>query len=137
MDLTIRFPGGVRADASFNGFTVHTDQPVHSGGEGSAPSPFALFLASIGTCAGFYVASFCHQRSLSTDGIRIEQTQDVDRTTGMVTHVRLAIHVPESFPAKYREALVRAAEHCTVKKHLEAPPVILTHTVVDEAAAHA
>lgn len=137
METTITFPGGARVDATFGAFTVHTDQPVHSGGEDSAPTPFALFLAAIGTCAGIYVVGFCKQRGLSTDGVRIVQTQDVDRTTGMVTRVRLAIHVPESFPAKYRDALVRAAEQCTVKKHLESPPAFTTETVVDAAPAHA
>ena len=137
METTITFPGGSRVDATFGAFTVHTDQPVHSGGEASAPTPFALFLASIGTCAGIYVVGFCRQRGLPTADIRIVQTQEVDRTSGMVTRVKLAIHVPESFPTKYRDALVRAAEQCTVKKHLESPPLFTTETVADEGAARA
>lgn len=71
MEMTISFPGGSRVDASFDGFTVPTDQPVMGGGEGSAPTPFAVFLSSIGTCAGIYVLGFCKQRALPTDGIRI------------------------------------------------------------------
>jgi putative redox protein len=33
---------------------------------GSAPSPFDLFMLSIGTCAGYYVLTFLQQRGLST-----------------------------------------------------------------------
>ena len=131
MEMTIRFPGGARVDAEFGGYTVHTDQPPKAGGDGSAPTPFATFLASIGTCAGIYVLGFCRERGLPTDGIRIVQTRTPDPATGLVSAIRLEIHVPDSFPAKYRPALVRSAEQCAVKKHLEAPPAIATEVVVD------
>ncbi|HMN61100.1 MAG TPA: hypothetical protein PJ988_12085 [Anaerolinea sp.] len=49
MDMIIEFPGGAKVDATFGGFTVKTDQPPMGGGDGSAPSPFETFLASIGT----------------------------------------------------------------------------------------
>uniref|UniRef100_A0A832MMC9 Osmotically inducible protein OsmC n=1 Tax=Eiseniibacteriota bacterium TaxID=2212470 RepID=A0A832MMC9_UNCEI len=134
MEMTIRFPGGARVDASFGPYTVRTDQPAHGGGDGSAPTPFATFLASLGTCAGIYVLGFCRQRGLPTEGIRLVQRHDVDRATGMVTAVRLDIHVPEDFPEKYRPALVRAAEQCAVKKHMEAPPRFEIRALADETA---
>ena len=131
MDMTIRFPGGARVDAEFGPFTVGTDQPRHGGGDASAPTPFATFLASIGTCAGIYVLGFCRQRDLPTEGIRIVQHSEADPATGLVAKIRLEIHVPASFPEKYRAALVRSAEQCAVKKHLESPPRIETTTVLD------
>ena len=131
MEMTIRFPGGARVDAEIGPYTVHTDQPRESGGAGSAATPFATFLASIGTCAGIYVLGFCRQRGLPSDGIRIVQRLDTDRATGMVKRIGLEIHVPPSFPEKYRAALIRAAEQCAVKKHLEAPPRFEISTVAD------
>ena len=44
-----------------------------AGGNGSAPPPFDLFLASLATCAGIYVLGFCEKRSIPHDGIRLEQ----------------------------------------------------------------
>jgi putative redox protein len=122
MEMLITFPGGAKVDASFGLYTVHTDQPPHGGGEGSAPTPFATFLAALGTCAGFYVLGFCQQRSLPTEGIRLIQRAHSNPDTGMVEKVELEIQVPEDFPEKYRPALVRSAELCAVKKHLEHPP---------------
>lgn len=130
MDMIITFPGGARVDAEFDGFTVKTDQPPQGGGDSSAPTPFALFLSSIGTCAGIYVLGFCKQRDLSTDGIRLIQRLEVDPRTGMVAKIGLDIEVPPDFPEKYHEALVRAASQCTVKKHLENPPSFDVKTVV-------
>jgi len=118
MEMKIDFPGGARVDAHFGSFTVSTDQPPLA----SAPSPFELFLASIGTCAGIYVLGFCNQRNLPAEGIRIMERVHRDPSSGMVGNIELEIQVPPSFPEKYRASLIRSAELCAVKKHLEKPP---------------
>ena len=130
MDMIISFPGGARVNAEFGGLTVKTDQPTQGGGDGSAPTPFATFLASIGTCAGIYVLGFCKQRGLATDGIRLVQQMERDPATGLVGTIRLRIEVPPSFPEKYYDALIRAADQCAVEKHLEHPPQFDVMTVV-------
>ena len=122
MQMEISFPGGKRVDSSFGSFVVKTDQPQKGGGDGSAPSPFELFLASIGTCAGVYALGFCQARKISTEGLRVVQTNEMDRDTGQLVTVHIDIHVPPGFPEEYRDAIRRAAEHCAVKKTILAPP---------------
>jgi len=121
MEMIIDFPGGARVDAHFGPYTVNTDQPPAGGGEGSAPTPFAVFLASVGTCAGIYVLGFFRQRGLDSTGIRIVQRMHTD-FSGMVKKIDLEIQVPPTFPEKYRDSLIRSAELCAVKKHFENPP---------------
>ena len=118
MDMLIDFPGGNRVDAHFASFTVPTDQPPSA----TAPTPFEVFLASMGTCAGIYVLGFCRQRNLPTEGLRILQRIQTDQSTGMVMNVDLEIQVPPGFPEKYHEAVIQSARLCKVKKHLEHPP---------------
>jgi putative redox protein len=136
MEMEITFPGGARVDANFGPFTVRTDQPPMGGGEGSAPTPFATFLASIGTCAGIYVLGFLRQRGLPTEGVRIVQRMHSNPMTGMVSQIDLQIEVPEGFPEKYKDALVRSAELCAVKKHFEQVPQfhVTAETVVPVGA---
>ncbi len=122
MEMIIDFPGRAKVDAHFGPFTVTTDQPPQGGGEGSAPTPFELFLSSIGTCAGIYVLGFCRQRNLSTNGMRIIQHIHPNHMTGLVEKIDLEIQVPPSFPRQYHSALIRSAELCKVKKTLEQPP---------------
>jgi len=122
MEMMIDFPGGARVDAHFGPYTVETDQMPRGGGWGSAPEPFAIFLSSIGTCAGIYVLGFCKQRGLPVEGMRIVQRAHTDPVTRMIGKIDLEIQVPEDFPEKYRASLVRSAELCAVKKHLERPP---------------
>jgi putative redox protein len=133
-EYVIDFPGGARVDAHFGPYIVKTDQPPSGGGEGSAPTPFSLFLASLGACAGIYVLGFCRQRGLPTDGIRIIQRMEPDAATRLIGKVSLEIQVPPAFPEKYKDALIRSAEQCTVKKHLEHPPAITVSTVVTQTA---
>lgn len=116
MEMEIVFPGGARVDAHMGNLVVETNQ------DGTAPAPFGLFLASIGTCAGIYVLSFCKHRGLSTDGVKVVQRVHSNPATRMIDRVELDIVVPPDFPEKYHEALVRAADQCAVKKHLEQPP---------------
>lgn len=132
MEMVIDFTGGSRVDAHFGNFTVATDQPPVA----SAPTPFALFLSSIGTCAGIYVLGFCKQRNLPAEDIRIIERVHTNPFTGMVEKIDLDIQVPPSFPEKYRDSLIRSAELCAVKKHLEKPPRFeITTQVVEPTAA--
>lgn len=128
MEMIVDFPGGARVDAHFGPYTVATDQPPAA----SAPTPFAVFLASLATCAGIYVLGFCSQRGISTEGVRIVQRATSNPFTHMVDKIELEIQVPPSFPAKYYEAVVRAADQCAVKKHMENPPKFDVHTKVIE-----
>jgi putative redox protein len=123
MEMVIDFPGGSQVDAHFGPFTVKTDQPPAS----SAPTPFAVFLSSIGACAGIYVLGFCQQRGLPTEGLRIVQRVHTD-LTGMVGKIDLEIQTPPDFPEKYLPSLIRSAELCAVKKHLEKPPKFNVYT---------
>ncbi len=125
MEFEIVFPGGARVDAvTEDGSVIMTDQ------EGSAPTPFNLFLASIGTCAGIYVLGFCQQRGLPTEGLRIVQRMSRSPQTRLVDRIELDIQLPADFPEQYKDAVIRSAELCAVKKHIETPPVFDVHTSV-------
>jgi putative redox protein len=116
--MEIYFDGNKRVNALVNGFVVKTDQSPQGGGEGSSPEPFTLFLASLGTCAGIYVKSFCDQRGLPAEAIKLYQSLEYDQVKRMIGKISLEIHVPADFPDKYHDALVTTASLCAVKKHL-------------------
>ena len=119
-EINVRFPGGRRVVAELDGYEIPTDQPVDAGGEGSAPSPYQLFVASIGACAGFFALSFFQKRGLATDGLRVTtRTGNVDGTLG---RVMIDVALPAGFPEKYRDALLRSIEQCSVKRAILAQP---------------
>ncbi len=129
-EMIVTFPGRKRVETRIGEHVIRTDQPASGGGEDSAPAPFDLFLAAIGTCAGIYVVGFCQKRELPTEGIRIVQRNHLDPETRVLVRVELDIEVPPSFPEKYRDALVRVADQCAVKKAIQAQPQFEVRTVV-------
>jgi len=129
MDMEIYFPGGKRVYADYGGFTIQTDQPARSGGEGSAPAPFDLFLASIGTCAGIYALGFMQQRGIDPEGSKLIMRSHYNPTIGLIDKIDLELKTPPGFPDKYRDAIINAMELCAVKKHLQQPPAFAVTTV--------
>jgi ribosomal protein S12 methylthiotransferase accessory factor len=122
--MEITFEEKKKVIAKFGDYKVVTDQPIEAGGEGTAPSPFEMFLSSIGTCAGIFVKSFCDQRGIPSKDIKIIETFDYNPETHLIGKIKLDIQLPPDFPEKYKTAVISAANLCTVKKHLAAPPVI-------------
>jgi len=122
MSMKITFPGGLAVNAEVKGFTVKTDQRTDHGGGGTAPEPFDLFLASLGTCAGFYALRFCQQREIPTSGLGLTLTPVRDPEGKRVELVRLDVELPAGFPEKYRDAILRSVDQCAVKRHIMEPP---------------
>ena len=125
MEIKITFPGKKKVNAEINGLVIRTDQPVKYGGEGSAPSPFEHFLASIGTCAGIYILSFCEERKIPTENIDLLQRLEYGKTEDgkmFIEKIVIEIVVPPTFPEKYHRALIKVADQCSVKKTIMNPP---------------
>jgi putative redox protein len=120
--MDVSFPGRMKVDVDYKGHTIKTDQPRQSGGGGADPSPFDLFLASIGACAGFYALNFCKARKISTEGLGMSVDLDYDEAEKMVVNVRINLKLPMGFPKEYNEAILRSVKSCTVKKHIKNPP---------------
>ena len=123
-EIKVTFPGGLRVDAEYKGHVVKTDQPVHQGGEGTASSPFDLFLVSIAACAGFYALAFCKERNIPTEKAGVVMRMEKNPETKMIGKISIEIDLPAEFPERYKRAIIKAVDTCTVKAHLERPPVI-------------
>ncbi|HLN20655.1 MAG TPA: OsmC family protein [Bacteroidales bacterium] len=121
--MEITFEGGKVVSANTRGFKILTDQPLQNGGTETAPSPFDYYLASIGTCAGIYVKSFCDNRHIPTDGIKIIQKTVFNEETDLPVRLTIEIQLPADFPEKYRASVISVAELCKVKKSIINPPV--------------
>jgi putative redox protein len=120
--IEVTFPGGKRIDARVGDFIIQSDQPAKYGGSSSAPAPFDLFLASIATCAGIFAWNFCEMRQLSTEGLALSMECVDDTQKKMIGEIRFHLALPEGFPEKYRQGIIRAMEQCAVKRHMQQSP---------------
>ena len=128
MKMEIVSAGGKKVNALYKGFTVKTDQSKENGGDQSAPEPFDMFLVSIGTCVGINVIVFCQRHGISTDKIKTMLSFERNQKTRMIEKIIIEIQLPEDFPEKYKKAVIRSADFCSVKKHMINPPEFEIYT---------
>ncbi len=128
MEIVVRLADGKKVGTHIKGFDIETDQSKKNGGGATAPEPFDLFLASIVTCAGYYVLDFCQTREIPADDIKLVMRTERDPKKKMIGRISIEIQLPVEFPEKYKTAIVRAADLCSVKKHIEEPPEFETFT---------
>ncbi len=121
-EIRVTFPGGLRVDAEYKGRVIETDQPVYQGGEGTAPAPFDLFLASIATCSGFYVLAFCQKRGIPIDNASVVMKTIRNPERKMIEKISIEVQLPPEFPEKYKSAVLKAVDTCSVKAHMMNPP---------------
>ncbi|MBM3304659.1 MAG: osmotically inducible protein OsmC [Candidatus Aminicenantes bacterium] len=120
--MKIVFGEGLQIDVEYKGFVVKTDQPAREGGGGTAPSPFDLFLVSLASCAGFYALAFCRERKIPVEGLGVKMTTEKGEVSKMIDKITITVDLPADFPEKYKFALVKAIDHCTVKNHILRAP---------------
>ena len=121
-EIKVTFPGGMRVDAEYKGRIIQTDQPVYQGGEGSAPAPFDLFLASIATCSGIYVLAFCQKRGISTEKASVLMKTIRNPESKRIERILIEVQLPPEFPEKYKGAVLKAVDTCSVKAYIMNPP---------------
>jgi ribosomal protein S12 methylthiotransferase accessory factor len=121
-EIRLTFPGEKRVNAEYKGFVIKTDQPVYAGGEGTAPAPFDLFLASIASCVGFYALAFCQNRGYRTDQISVTMKMRKNEEKKMIDKISFEIQLPDEFPEKYTKAIIKSMDKCAVKAHMVDTP---------------
>ena len=120
--IEVFFPEEKKVDAKVGDFVVHTDQSIANGGRQTAPEPFQLFLASIATCAGIYALEFCQARDIPSGGMALTMSYEWDEKKQGIEKLHIDLKVPSGFPDRYKKAVARVMDLCSVKKHIIHPP---------------
>jgi len=118
----VSFGEGSSIQTSIGGFTVTADIPAKLGGDGKAPSPFDLFLASLGACAAVFARRFCDQHGVDGKSVGIQVACEWHEKEYRVTRMTFRLTLPEGFPEKLKAPLIRAVEGCPVKTQVLAAP---------------
>ena len=119
MQVKVRFLDNLRLEASFDDFTVISDQPIRYKGDGTAPGPFDYFLASSALCAGYFVKVYCKARGIPTEDISIIQDNIVDPENRYQQTFKIRAELPEGISEKDRIGIIQAMDRCTVKRVIE------------------
>jgi ribosomal protein S12 methylthiotransferase accessory factor len=120
----VSWDGGVRFTADIRGHKLSVDQPSRGGGDDSAPMPLELLPTALGTCVALYVQQFLVTRGLDPTGMTVEVHTVGAANPNRIARFAVDVKIPGGVPEKYREAVKRAAESCTVHHTLTHTPEI-------------
>ena len=129
MQVKVRYLDNLRLEASFDDFTVITDQPVRYKGDGTAPGPFDYFLASSALCAAYFVKVYCNARDISTDDIRITQDNIVDPENRYQQTFTITAEIPDEISEKDKQGIINSMDRCTVKRVVQNAPEFKINTI--------
>jgi putative redox protein len=110
--IVVTHSGGVKFTAAVRSHRILVDQPVRGGGEDAGPSPLELLGASLGTCVALYVQQFCHARSLSYEGLRVEVAQEGASAPSRIAKFTVRVMLAHELPPHYMTMLERTAQSC-------------------------
>ena len=130
---TVTWDGGVRFTADVRGHKVRVDQPRQGGGEDTAVAPLELVPVALGTCVAYFVHQFLTTRGVDPTGLEVAVGVAGAPNPHRIGRFEVQVRTPAGMPERYREAVVRAAETCTVHHTLTHQPEIVVH--LEEAAA--
>jgi len=123
--VNVTWDGGVRFTADVRGHKVHVDQPRQGGGEDTAVAPLELLPVALGTCVAYFVEQFLATRGIDPTGLEVAVGVAGARDPHRIGRFDVRVSLPGGVPERYREAVVRAAETCTVHHTLTHRPEIV------------
>lgn len=124
MHLVVAFRGGSRFDLISSAHTVITDQPKEDGGEDVGMTPVELFVGSLATCVGYFVARYCARHDIPTAGLSIDADWTMAEQPHRVGTVAIRLHLPSRLTPSQEEKLLKVAHACTVHQSIAVPPKI-------------
>jgi putative redox protein len=124
-NITVSHVEGDRFAIELGEHTLMVDQPVQDGGQGTAPTPTELFVASLASCVAHYARRYLARHQLPTDGLTVTADYQFGTGPARVSAVQITVTVSPDVPADRREALLAVASHCTVHNSLTHPPTVL------------
>lgn len=124
MEIQVEHLGGVQFEIKARQHTIASDQPVESGGFDEGMTPPELFLASVGSCVGFYVAQYLRKHKLATEGTIIRVIADKATDPARLDNFRIALEIPGEMNQLDLEGVEEAARRCLIHNTLLHPPKI-------------
>ena len=122
MEITVEHLGALQFEIKARQHSILSDQPPENGGHDEGMTPPELFLASLGSCAGFYAAQYLRKHKLAVEGTRVRVTADKLKDPARIDNFRIEIETPTALTEQQRAGVEDAVHHCLIHNTLLHPP---------------
>lgn len=124
IEVTVKHTGNVGFTAESRGHVVVCDQPADNGGADEGMTPPEFFLASLGTCAGFYAAAYLKKKGLEREGLTVRVTADKAKAPARLEDFRIEVDVPGTLSEADVAGIDDAVHRCLIHNTLLHTPRI-------------
>ncbi len=123
MEVTAKIIGDVRFEVQARGHRVICDQPADNGGADAGMTPQEFLLASLATCAAYYVAQYLKVRQLPAGDLRVRASAEKAQQPARLSSFRIEVRAP-GLHERHQAGVLRAAKACLIHNTLLGLPTI-------------
>lgn len=123
MEVSAEFLGDARFEVHARQHRIICDQPTDNGGSDAGMTPPEFLLASLATCAAYYVAQYLTVRQSSADGMKVRVSAQKAQQPTRLSSFLIEVLIPGLVEAQ-RAPVLRAAKSCLVHNTLLNQPSI-------------
>jgi putative redox protein len=122
--MTIAWVTGVQLAVEARNHRVVVDQPLEEGGQDQGITPVELFIASLGSCIGYFAVRFCQRHKIPTAELRVTMGWDYAEQPHRVGSIRTRVELPAALDGAMKDRLQKVLEGCTVHHSITIAPRI-------------
>lgn len=112
--ITTLYKGDMLFESKIGKHSVTIDVPEGMGGSDRGPMPPQLFVASLGSCIGAFVAQYCENNGIDDTDMSVELTFDKAADPTRLVNLKATVKLPHGDCQKRVKAIERVAQHCPV-----------------------
>lgn len=112
--ITTYYKGDMLFESEIAGHKILIDVPYEMGGEDRGPTPPQLFIASLGSCIGAFVAHYCELKDIDARELSVDISFDKAENPTRLTNLQVEVNLPHGDCENREKAMLRVAEHCPV-----------------------
>jgi uncharacterized OsmC-like protein len=112
--VTTNYKGNMLFESTVGNHTLTIDVPATMGGSDRGPTPPEIFIASLGSCIGAFVAQYCEKNGVDDTGMTVDLSFDKAADPTRLVNLKATVKLPNGDCGKRIKAIERVATHCPV-----------------------
>lgn len=113
--ITTYYKGDMLFETKMGNHSLLIDVPGNMRGKDRAPTPPELFIASLGSCVGAFVANYCETvGSIDTTDLSVDVSFEKVEDPTRLVNLHVKVYLPHGDCKRREKAVLRVAEHCPV-----------------------
>jgi putative redox protein len=131
--MTTFYKGNMLFETKMGNHMLQIDVPASMGGSDRGPTPPEIFIASLGSCVGAFVAQYCERNGLDAQNMTVDVVFDKADNPTRLINLKVKVNLPNAECQGQRsEAVKRVAAHCPVHETI-ATVEDITFEILDKA----